>query len=133
MPQRHVHLVGSVPLADAREQCSKRSVRRSGRGFGGFPTARPANAATGSRISNRSLPTTLCWRNPTRCFRPASDRPRPYTLPAPGPVSPADIRFDNLLYADTAIRSYAEFAQLKQQGVIPAQCRFQVDLCRRIR
>ena len=40
----------------------------------------------------------------------------------------ADIRFDNLLYADTAIRSYAEFARLKRQGVIPAQCRFQVDL-----
>jgi methionine synthase II (cobalamin-independent) len=43
-------------------------------------------------------------------------------------LSPSDIRFDNLLYADTAIRSYGEFARLKRQGVIPAQCRFQVDL-----
>ena len=43
-------------------------------------------------------------------------------------MSIADVRFDNLLYADTAIRSYGEFARLKRQGVIPAHCRFQVDL-----
>jgi hypothetical protein len=36
--------------------------------------------------------------------------------------------FDNLFYADTAMRSYRDFAQLKQQGMIPAHCRFQVDL-----
>jgi hypothetical protein len=46
---------------------------------------------------------------------------------APG-ASLADVRFANLLYADTAIRSYADFAALKQAGKIPARCRFQVDL-----
>ena len=39
-----------------------------------------------------------------------------------------DVMFDNLLYAETAIRSYREFSELKQRGIIPAHCRFQVDL-----
>src|SRR5262245_32209831 len=39
-----------------------------------------------------------------------------------------DVTFDNLLYAETAIRSYQEFAELKREGTIPARCRFQVDL-----
>jgi hypothetical protein len=39
-----------------------------------------------------------------------------------------DVQFGNMLYADTAIRSYQEFAKLKRQGVIPPKCRFQVDL-----
>ncbi len=32
----------------------------------------------------------------------------------------ADVRFDNLFYADIAKQSYAEFAALKEQGVVPA-------------
>ena len=38
------------------------------------------------------------------------------------------MRFDNIFYADHAIKSYAVFAELKRQGVIPAQVKFQVDL-----
>ncbi len=38
------------------------------------------------------------------------------------------MRFDNIFYADNAIKSYAVFAELKRQGVIPAQVKFQVDL-----
>ncbi len=40
----------------------------------------------------------------------------------------ADVTFANLLYGDVATQSYAVFAQLKRQRVIPAHCRFQVDL-----
>jgi hypothetical protein len=43
-------------------------------------------------------------------------------------ASIADVRFDNIFYADHAIKSYAVFAELKRQGVIPAQVKFQVDL-----
>jgi methionine synthase II (cobalamin-independent) len=43
-------------------------------------------------------------------------------------ASVKDVRFDNLFYADIAIRSYRDFAQLKRQGMIAAHCRFQVDL-----
>jgi hypothetical protein len=39
-----------------------------------------------------------------------------------------DVHFDNLFYADIAKVSYAEFAELKAQGVIPKHVRFQIDL-----
>jgi hypothetical protein len=38
------------------------------------------------------------------------------------------VTFDNLFYADHAIRSYREFAGLKRAGRIAPRCRFQVDL-----
>ena len=43
-------------------------------------------------------------------------------------ASEHEVRFENLFYADTAIQSYRDFANLKAQGKIPAHCRFQVDL-----
>ena len=48
-------------------------------------------------------------------------------------VAPADVKFDNLFYADVALQSYAVFADLKRQGKIPAHCKFQVDLVPRTR
>ena len=38
------------------------------------------------------------------------------------------MRFDNLFYADIAAVSYAEFAKLKREGIVPKECRFQIDL-----
>ena len=43
-------------------------------------------------------------------------------------ASIGDVRFDNIFYADHAIKSYAVFAELKRQGVVPAHVKFQVDL-----
>ena len=40
----------------------------------------------------------------------------------------ADVRFDNLFYADIAKQSFAEFAALQAQGVVSARCTFQIDL-----
>lgn len=37
-------------------------------------------------------------------------------------------RFDGLLYADAAIRSYEQFKSLQAEGVVPADLRFQVSL-----
>jgi hypothetical protein len=51
----------------------------------------------------------------------------PYARLRPG-VSADDITFDGLGYADAAIASYAVFARLQQEGVIPAGTRFQVCL-----
>jgi len=39
-----------------------------------------------------------------------------------------DVSFGNLFYADIAKQSYAEFADLKRQGIVPKHCRFQIDL-----
>ncbi len=43
-------------------------------------------------------------------------------------VSAADVRFDNVGYADWAEESYTTFARLKQGGLIPIDTRFQVSL-----
>jgi hypothetical protein len=39
-----------------------------------------------------------------------------------------DVSFGNLFYADIAKQSYAEFAELKRQGLVPKDCKFQIDL-----
>jgi methionine synthase II (cobalamin-independent) len=38
------------------------------------------------------------------------------------------VTFGNLFYADIAQQSFAEFAALKRQGLVPKDCRFQIDL-----
>ena len=43
-------------------------------------------------------------------------------------VSPVDLRFDNLGYADWAEESYGTFRQLKAAGAVPAGARFQVSI-----
>ncbi|MPZ55527.1 MAG: hypothetical protein GEU91_03315 [Rhizobiales bacterium] len=43
-------------------------------------------------------------------------------------LSPQDVRFDNLYYADIAKDSYAVFKRLKDAGRIPPGTKFQVDL-----
>ena len=91
--------------------------------------ARPANAATGSRISRRCSPPIRRWRNPTRCSGCIRPRRAARAIGSSPGVSPADVRFDNLLYADTAIRSYARFRQAQAPGRrFRRMCRFQVDL-----
>ena len=40
----------------------------------------------------------------------------------------ADLRFESLGYAEAALASYATFARLKRDGVVPRGCRFQVSL-----
>jgi hypothetical protein len=43
-------------------------------------------------------------------------------------VRTSEVTFLNLFYADIARRSFATFAELKRQGKIPPQVKFQVDL-----
>jgi hypothetical protein len=127
MPSRHVHLVGSVPLADAATVFMTVSEALGPR------LRRIPDGETGERSDWIAHLEAVFANNPSleksdeifRLHATAPGRTR-YRL-KPG-KTPADVRFDNLLYADTAIRSYGEFARLKRQGVIPAQCRFQVDL-----
>jgi len=124
---RNVHLVGSVPLADAREV---------------FETL---NAALGARVKRLPDGETgerrdwITWLEPVFADHPAfgksgeffrvhatgTGRER-YAL-KPG-FAPADVRFGNLFYADVGGQSYAVFRRLKAAGKIPAGARFQVDL-----
>ena len=124
---RDVHLVGSVPLADSRAVFTDLS-----RALGPHLKRIP-DGETGERGD------WITWLEPVFANDSALEKSDEvfrvhagagahirYRL-KPGKAA-SDVRFDNLFYADIAKQSYAEFAALKKQGVIPPQVRFQIDL-----
>jgi hypothetical protein len=125
---RHVHLVGSVPCSNEQEVFAMVS-----RELGPFVQRIP-DGETCERAD------WITWLEPIfanhEAFEPSGElfqlhgamqsRDRRYRLKSG--FSPEQITFDNLFYADIAIRSYATFARLKQEGVVPNRCKFQVDL-----
>src|SRR6478672_6914853 len=124
---RHVHLVGSVPLRDAREVFTTVS------GVLGRCLKRMPDGETGERSD------WITWLEPAFADNPALEKSDElfrvhatgtarirYKLRAGKTVD--DVQFDNLFYADIAKASYAEFAALKTQGVILKHVRFQIDL-----
>jgi len=124
---RNVHLVGSVPLHSASEVFQTVSAALGPR------IKRLPDGETGARSD------WITWLEPVFAAHPAfqksgeffrvhasgTGRER-YAL-KPG-FNPADVRFDNLFYADIAKQSYFEFKRLKEAGQIPADSKFQVDL-----
>jgi hypothetical protein len=124
---RDVHLVGSVPLASTREVFETVSAALGPR------LRRIPDGETGERRD------WITWLEPVFAGSPALEKsgevfrihatapPRIRYRLRPG-RSPSDVTFDNLFYADHAIRSYREFAELKRAGRIAPRCRFQVDL-----
>ena len=124
---RDIYLVGSVPMANTSEVLEKVSAALGPR------IKRLPDGETGVRGD------WITWLEPVFSDHPAfaksgeffrvhasgTGRER-YTL-KPG-LSPSDVRFDNLFYADIAKRSYADFERLKEAGKIPADAKFQVDL-----
>jgi hypothetical protein len=124
---RQVHLVGSIPLADARTVFETASAAL------GTRLRRIPDGETGKRSDWIAHLEQVFAENPAleksdevfRLHPTATPRTR-YRL-RPG-KSVQDLRFSNLYYADHAIASYRDFAALKQRGTIPADCRFQVDL-----
>lgn len=124
---RNVYLVGSVPLADTKAVFETVSAA-----LGPHLLTLP-DGETGERLD------WITWLEPVFGDNPAfelSDETfqlhagvagrRRYGLKHG--VSLADVKFDDLFYAEIARRSYAEFAALKGQGKIPARVKFQVDL-----
>lgn len=124
---RHVHLVGSVPLTSAREVFTDVSAALGER------LKRIPDGETGERSD------WITWLEPAFADNPALEKSDElFRIHATGTAriryrlkagkSAADVRFDNLFYADIAALSYADFAALKQAGKIPAGVRFQIDL-----
>ncbi len=124
---RHVHLVGSVPLTDARTVFETVSAALGAR------LRRLPDGETGERLD------WITWLEPVFAGNPALEKSDElfrvhatgtartrYRL-RPG-VAAGQVSFGNLFYADNAQRSYRDFAALKREGKIPAHCRFQVDL-----
>src|SRR5262245_809954 len=122
-----VHVVGSVPLASAGDV-----FETVGAALGPY-LKRVPDGETGERLD------WITWLEPIFAQHPAFE-PSPekfqvhsgaalhtrYRL-RPG-VSIESVSFDNILYADIALRSYQAFADAKRCGKLPAACKFQVDL-----
>jgi hypothetical protein len=127
MPPRNVHLVGSVPLANAHDVFVAVSRALGPR------LRRIPDGETGERSDWIAHLEPIFAEHPAleksdEVFRlHATATPRTRYRLRPG-VAAKDVTFGNLFYADTALRSYEVFARLKQQGTIPPHCRFQVDL-----
>jgi hypothetical protein len=123
---RGVHLVGSVPLADAEQ------VFRTVSALLGERVKRIPDGETGVRTNWIGWQYHVFARNPA--FEIVLPDPQAVGYAAnprfklrPG-VSAADLSFDRLGYADAALASYATFARLQQAGDIPAATRFMVSL-----
>jgi hypothetical protein len=127
MPPRNVHLVGSVPLANAHDVFVAVSAALGPR------LRRIPDGETGERSDWIAHLEPIFAKHPAleksdevfRLHATATPRTR-YRLRSG--VNVKDVTFGNLFYADTALRSYEVFARLKQQGTISPHCRFQVDL-----
>jgi len=119
---RRVHLVGSIPLADSE------SVFRGVAELLGPHVRRVPDGETGRRSRWNS------WTAPTYERTPGLELvPPPPGSYTPWPQARLTIDAEELVlarigFADAALDSYARFAELKAQGVIPAAVRFQVCL-----
>lgn len=124
---RDVHLVGSVPLADARAVFATVSAVLGPR------LKRIPDGETGERSD------WITWLEPAFADNPALEKSDElFRIHATGTAriryrlkpgkTASDVSFGNLFYADIAKQSYAEFAELKRQGIVPKDCRFQIDL-----
>jgi hypothetical protein len=124
---RHVHLVGSVPLRDAREVFETVSAAL------GDKLRRIPDGETGERSD------WITWLEPAFAENPALEKSDElFRIHATGTariryrLKPGkraeDVTFGNLFYADIAKESYAEFAALKRAGKIGAGVKFQIDL-----
>jgi ubiquinone/menaquinone biosynthesis C-methylase UbiE len=119
-----VHLVGSVPLANAE------AVFRTAAAELGDRLRRLPDGETGPRSD------WIVWQLPIftsqpelEIVPPAPDswRPLPRVRLADGGQTER-VRFEALGYAEAAIASYRTFARLKRDGVVPVACRFQCSL-----
>jgi hypothetical protein len=117
-------LVGSIPLASVEE------VFRTASAILGKWLRRIPDGETGERLG------WIGWQLKILESLPQfeTEPPSPNTYP---PLPRVKLRsraasdgivFGRLGYADAAKASYADFSRLKQAGVIPAGCRFQVSL-----
>ena len=121
-----VHLVGSVPLADAE------AVFTQTAGMLGAALKRIPDGETGERSSWVGWLSVVFAANPAlelsgevwRVHEQASGH-HLYRL-KPGKTI-KDLRFDTLPYGDYARESYAVFKRLRAAGTIPAGTKFQVD------
>ena len=119
-----VHLVGSVPLANAGDVFATVGPSLGDR------LRRLPDGETGPRAD------WIVWQYPVLSSRPQFEvaPPTPHSYRALPRLrlrdgeDGADLEFEQLGYADAAAASFGTFARLKRDGVVPRGCRFQVSL-----
>ena len=119
-----VHLVGSVPVQSADEMF-RLSLRHLGHHLKRLPDGEVGDRDTWIRwqyakIGDSAQIEQLDLDN---VYVPVP----PYGI-VEGVSSAGDIEFPNLGYADAAIESFAVFQGLVEEGLVPANMRFQVGL-----
>jgi hypothetical protein len=126
MPADHVHFNGSVNLDDA-ESVMREIASRVPSGLRRIP-----DGETGDRGNwiffqfQRFL--QLPWLVPARPLGAADgDYEQVPQLRLADGADPAQVSWPDLGYADSYLGSYRVFAALREQGVIPAGVRFQVE------
>lgn len=123
---RGVHLVGSVPLDSAE------AVFRAASAALGDRLRRLPDGETGERSGWIGWQFAVMQRHPQLEVLPPDPAsrfygPRPTFRIRPG-TDARQIAFGTLGYADAARASYATFARLQREGVVPPGMRFQVSL-----
>src|SRR5215831_13547462 len=126
MPPDHVHFNGSVNLADA-ESVMREIVSRVPSGVRRIPDGETGDRAGWIQFQLQKF-MQLPWLVQDR---PLADSDGDYeALPrlqlADG-VDPAEVSWPDIGYADAYLGSYKTFTALREQGVIPAGARFQVE------
>jgi hypothetical protein len=124
---RNIHLVGSVPMANARDVFTQVAAAL------GTRLKRLPDGETGARGD------WITWLEPAFSENPAFEKSgqffrvhatgtgrERYAL-KPG-LRAEDVHFGDLFYADITAQSYAVFRTLKDAGKIAAGTKFQVDL-----
>jgi hypothetical protein len=125
MPATHAHFNGSVNLADA-ESVMREIAARVPSGLRRVP-----DGETGDRGNwiffqmQRFLQSPLLV--PARPLGAEGDYEQVPQLRLADGVDPAQMRWPDLGYADAYLGSYATFAALRREGVIPDGARFQVE------
>lgn len=118
------HLVGSVPLPTTE------AVFRTVGAALGRRLRRIPDGEVGDRAGWLESARRLFAQHPLLQLEPPVMHdypPLPRARLRPG-VTTREVAFGRLGYADVARRSFALFAQLKSEGIIPVHCRFQVSL-----
>jgi len=123
----NVHLVGSVPMAGAEEVFREVSAALGPR------LKRLPDGETGERLNwvghlEKVFEGSDALERTDTLFKIHPTATGWYRRRLKSGKTPADVRFDNLFYADFAVASYRIFKRLKSEGRIPRGVRFQVDL-----
>ena len=126
MPADHVHFNGSVNLDDA-ESVMREIASRVPSGLRRIPDGETGDRGNWIFFQFQKF-LQLPWLVPARPLgTPEGEYEQLPQLRLADGADPAQVSWPDLGYADAYLESYRVFAALREQGVIPAGVRFQVE------